>query len=165
MRRLEQRNAGMLPVRIGRAGLGLALHSLGCGGVVSTTPWDAGVTVADGSAEVGVAEGGAPDSAGSFACGTTTCLPGQLCVHPCCGGPAPPCIPTADSGPPCPQGWEYVYACPGYPNYGCQAPACTPAAPFCIDGAAQCSTACGCSAPTCGTCPPASGRDVQCLCA
>jgi hypothetical protein len=99
---------------------------------------------------------------GSLACGTTTCGPGQLCAHPCCGGVAPSCTPAPASG--CDPGFEFVSLCPGTGQSGCQPSPCTPDSPFCVDGPSQCFSACGCTSPECGTCPPTSGRDVWCVC-
>jgi hypothetical protein len=104
-----------------------------------------------------------PGDAGSFACGDATCTPGQLCVHPCCGGAAPSCLMPLPEAGTCPNNLVKVSDCPGTGRPGCMPPPCTPPAPFCLD-ANQCPNACGCAIVSCGACPPASGRDVMCLC-
>ena len=104
-----------------------------------------------------------PGDAGSFACGDATCAPGQLCVHPCCGGAAPSCLMPLPEAGTCPNNLVKVSDCPGTGGPGCMPPPCTPPAPFCLD-ANQCPNACGCAPVSCGACPPASGRDVMCLC-
>jgi hypothetical protein len=104
-----------------------------------------------------------PADAGSFACGDATCTPGQLCVHPCCGGTAPSCLMPLPEAGTCPNNLVRVSFCPGTGRPGCQPPPCTPPAPFCLDPN-QCANACGCTTVSCGACPPASGRDVMCLC-
>ena len=115
---------------------------------------------ADGATDAQLSAG----DAGSFACGDATCAPGQLCVHPCCGGAAPSClIPLSDAGT-CPNNLMRVSVCPGTGRPGCMPPPCTPPPPFCLD-ANQCGVnACGCATVSCGACPPESGRDVTCLC-
>ncbi len=100
--------------------------------------------------------------AGAFTCGDTTCASGQLCIHPCCGGAAPSCLMPLPEAGTCPSNLVRVSFCPGTGRPGCQPPPCTPPPPFCVD-ANQCADTCGCA--SCGTCPPASGRDVMCLCA
>ena len=84
-------------------------------------------------------------------------------VHPCCGGAAPSCLMPLPEAGTCPNNLVRVSFCPGTGRPGCQPPPCTPPAPFCLD-ANQCANACGCASVSCGACPPASGRDVMCLC-
>lgn len=113
--------------------------------------------------------GDAPSDA-PFACGTVTCGATQVCVEPCCGGAAPPCIPRDDAGA-CPGGFHEVSACAGSAGPGCQGDPCTPPAPFCVDAPAGCAAglSCGCfPANPCaasGSCGYASGRVVNCVCA
>jgi hypothetical protein len=96
----------------------------------------------------------ATEADSAFACGGVVCGAGQVCVHPCCGGAAPPCEARPDG-----------QACPS----GCQAPACTPAPASCLTPSAACSNdaSCGCLDKACnsGACGTFSGRDVMCVCA
>jgi hypothetical protein len=101
--------------------------------------------------------------AGSFACGTTACNSSQLCVHPCCGGAAPSCMPVPSLGG-CPSNLVMVSACPGTGRPGCQNPPCTPNPPFCIDGASQCANACACTGNGCAECQSTTGNDILCRC-
>jgi hypothetical protein len=107
-----------------------------------------------------------PDS--SFACGSVVCGPGQVCVHPCCGGTAPPCTARPDGGA-CPSGWQAVAACSGIDVPGCQAPMCTPPPAFCFIPSPACRSdaACGCFDTACtgGGCWIVTGRVVMCGCA
>jgi hypothetical protein len=54
----------------------------------------------------------AETDAGSFACGTTACRSSQLCVHPCCGGAAPSCMPVPTLGD-CPSKSDDGLGLPG----------------------------------------------------
>jgi hypothetical protein len=104
----------------------------------------------------------------SFACGSAVCGPGQVCVHPCCGGAAPPCTARPDGGV-CPSGWRAVVACPGIDVPACQAPMCTPPPAYCFTPSAACQSdaACGCFDTACtgGGCWLVTGRVVMCGCA
>jgi hypothetical protein len=114
---------------------------------------------APGASEAGPVQ----TDAGSFACGTRACNPNQLCVHPCCGGAAPSCMPVPMLGG-CPSNLVMVSACPGSGRPGCQEPPCTPDPPFCIDGASQCIEACACAGDGCGECQSITGNDIICRC-
>jgi hypothetical protein len=114
----------------------------------------------------------ATDANSSFVCGGVVCGVGQVCVHPCCGGTAPPCSARPDGGA-CPSGWKAVSACPGTDAPGCQAPPCTPPPSFCITPPAACqsdaacgclNSACGCLDSACGACGTFSGRELTCRC-
>ena len=79
-----------------------------------------------------------PRSTGaSIACGSNTCSPTQFCVHPCCGGAPPACLPNPNpDGGTCPHGpCTFVgpnAACNNLANC-CAAAPCTPPAPYCAD--------------------------------
>ena len=168
--------------RDGRGGLRLARYAnmivkilffvlgglaIGCGGSVSEISTDADSGNADGGGTDGrAADSSAGDSAlheassddsathdgASFACGTAVCPGTDYCVHPCCGGAPPACLPLMDGGT-CPTGTSYRASCGlGAPGPGCMPDPCTPPAPYC--------------APTNDMCgPPAPGtRDVSCAC-
>jgi hypothetical protein len=108
----------------------------------------------------------ATDANSSFGCDGLVCGVGQVCVHPCCGGSAPPCNARPDGGA-CPSGWQAVTACPAMHVPGCQAPACTPPPAFCVTPPAACQSdaACGCLDSACqGACGTFSGREVMCVC-
>ena len=87
---------------------------------------------------------------GPFACGAVTCRATELCIHPCCGGAAPPCAQVLDGGA-CPAGSHADSSCTQLG--GCRADPCTPPAPFCADKITD---------PACRL---GQGRDVSCLCA
>jgi hypothetical protein len=159
--------------------LAIPMVSAACGSVGSGSG-DAGYQREDASTDAGSLSGdaeyaadadaadspvqsdsGAPDS-GSFACGTATCGQGQLCVHPCCGGAAPSCLPEAGG---CSPPFVTVSSCPGTGKPGCMAPPCTPDPPFCIDAANQCESACACTGDGCAECRSIDRADIMCLCA
>lgn len=80
-------------------------------------------------------------------CGGATCAATDLCIHPCCGGAGPVCMPTPDGGP-CDTG------------EACTLP----------DGANGCRTICTPPPPYCAPVPPAgcmidTSGEVLCLCA
>lgn len=102
----------------------------------------AALAIACGGATVDV-DGGpdvqqeaAPDTSGPYPCGTTTCQSGEVCVHPCCGGAPPPCVPFEDAGV-CPAGYQPSNYCNGY-QYGCAPPPCTPPPPYCTPASSGC---------------------------
>lgn len=92
-----------------------------------------------------------PPADGPFACGSQTCGATQLCVHPCCGGTAPPCEPALDGGA-CPAGFHPDPSCPQQSG-GCRADPCTPPPPYCTDKVTE------------PGCTLTQGHDVMCLCA
>jgi hypothetical protein len=126
-----------------------------------------------GGAAGGMAGGG---GGGGIACGSSSCTSGQLCVHPSCGGGAPPqCDPLVQDGGQCPSGWTYEAQCPpgSGTHPGCVPPLCTPPEPFCLDIPAGCagtvgcpclpSTVCNQSGTTSGGgCLGLSGANVRC---
>ena len=103
------------------------------------------------------------------ACGNQTCASNQICIRPCCGGPAPRCTPRPQDGGQCPPGMDAVSACPGSSRAGCRDRPCTPRAPFCADVPAACGAAltCPCLGNVCGqgTCGLIHGRTAICMCA
>ena len=116
--------------------------TLACGGVTIDPLLDGG---SDGySLDTG------KDGSGPFACGTSTCTGDQICIHPCCGGAPPPCIPLDDGGT-CPSGTTYSPSCGG--SGGCVEPPCTPPPPYCtpassnvcpwLENSRDCYEACG----------------------
>jgi hypothetical protein len=124
-------------------------------------------------------DAGSPPASDGGTCGSASCGAGRLCVHPGCGGTAPPCDPRPDSGV-CPAGTDPVSLCPGSQRPGCQSRPCTPAQPFCVDIPASCQTwpaiQCGCFASAfiqtaCKSCGCSSAsqrstgeRDLYCGC-
>jgi hypothetical protein len=104
-------------------------------------------------------DAGSGDGPGSFACGSITCGPTQICVNPCCGG-ARLCEPLPDGGV-CLGG-----ACtlPGGAA-GCYS-TCTPPPAYCVDVPASCGATPTCGCLTSGTCcTQINGRQALCLCA
>jgi hypothetical protein len=95
--------------------------AIACGG--TTTDVDGGF---DAQKDV------APDTSGTYACGTNQCQSGEICVHPCCGGAPPPCVPLDDGGT-CPAGYTMNY-CGNLATNGCVPPPCTPPPPYCSPG-------------------------------
>jgi hypothetical protein len=76
---------------------------------------------------------------GPYACGATTCQSGEICVHPCCGGAPPPCVP-ADDGGTCPAGYSFSGMC--FNGGDCAPPPCTPPPAYCAPASSagvQCS--------------------------
>ncbi len=117
----------------------------------------------DGTASDASEAGPGQTDAGSFACGPTTCEPGQVCVQPCCGGAAPSCSPVPTLGG-CPSDRVMVSACPGSGQPGCQTPPCHPDTPYCVDRTSQCTEACTCGAAECRDCQAFTGNDIICRC-
>jgi len=70
-----------------------------------------------------------------FYCGTTTCNGAlqQVCVHPCCGGPAPECMPKPENGV-CPT--DSIECMQEDGTAGCET-TCTPDPPYCADAAPE----------------------------
>lgn len=77
--------------------------------------------------------GGADAAADSGVCGSQVCGPGQYCVHPCCGGGAPLCLPPPEDGGTCPAGTSYTDSCISTGLPGCEPEPCTPPPPYCSD--------------------------------
>ena len=75
-----------------------------CGGTTLESS-DAGgdASSADAAKDTSPSDGG-PDTSGTYACGKLICQSGELCVHPCCGGAPPQCMPKEDGGT-CPAGF------------------------------------------------------------
>lgn len=100
-------------------------------------------------------------------CGEQPCPGAQICVFPCCGGPAPSCSEPDGRGK-CEGGQDPVPAdqCQFNPCAGplcCPPIACTPEAPFCIDPAMLTCNGNSCSTGSCfGT---LSGAQLDCQCA
>jgi hypothetical protein len=122
----------------------LALALVACGG----TTLEVGDASTDGAPDDAAKSDGAID-AGPFACGKEICQGSQFCIHPCCGGPPPQCLPLPEDGGKCPDGFQPAN-CPSGP--GCQQKPCTPAPPYCAPTKEPCRT-------------PTNGRDVFCICA
>lgn len=78
-----------------------------------------------------------PDTALSTACGQgSPCGSESVCVHPCCGGAPPACLPKTDAGV-CPPGTTDGCQINAFPNgEGCQMDPCQPPPPFCEKKAA-----------------------------
>jgi hypothetical protein len=114
-----------------------------------------GPLICAGVCTMGVGQGGPRDGAsadvmndGGPACGSSTCRPNQVCVHPSCGGgTSPTCSSAPDDAGQCPQGTIYQPHCPATIGPGCL-PTCTPAPPFCVDVPASCA-----GHPTCDCLP------------
>jgi hypothetical protein len=122
--------------------------AVACGGTTLESS-DAGVDgSADAAKDVSPSDSG-PDTSGTYACGKLICQTGELCVHPCCGGAPPQCMPKEDGGT-CPAGFVDDPSC-NQGQGGCRPPPCTPPEPYCTSKPGQCG-------------PPPSGRDVICLC-
>ncbi len=100
-------------------------------------------------------------------CGEQPCPGAQICVFPCCGGPAPSCSEPDGRGK-CEGGQDPVPAdqCQFNPCAGplcCPPIACTPEAPFCVDPAMLTCNGNSCSTGSCfGT---LSGAQLDCQCA
>jgi hypothetical protein len=96
-----------------------------------------------------------PPANGPIPCGTTTCGATSYCVHPCCGGAPPACVPKSDGGT-CPAG-THPSSCIAPGGEGCEADPCTPPPPYCTDDLK--SLPFGCQSE------PQHPRDVNCVCA
>jgi hypothetical protein len=104
-------------------------------------------------------------------CGANTCGANAICVHPCCGGPLPQCVPMTDAGG-CPPGTSLgMCFMPGAgPMDGCTT-TCTPPAPFCAPvpqscgGTATCSCLPGNVCNGAGSCGLINAEGVECVCA
>lgn len=111
-------------------------------------------------------DGGAP-------CGNMTCGMQQVCIIPCCGGPAPRCF-VPDGG----QCTPPLQPCP-FGQGGCYSP-CTPPPPRCIEVPAEClgNATCDCLSKNAFTDPctasglgsgcgpaPGPGGAIECVCA
>ncbi len=99
-------------------------------------------------------------------CGEQSCQAGEVCVLPCCGGPAPGC--SEPDGGVCPGGQDPVPSeqCQFNPCAGplcCLPVACTPDPPFCIAPALLTCNGNSCSIDSCfGN---LSGDRLDCQCA
>ncbi|MDP3273591.1 MAG: hypothetical protein Q8Q09_00245 [Deltaproteobacteria bacterium] len=133
----------------------LSLVSVGCGPASTSDAGTDGAMVADAS------DATARDVVRSEFCGTQVCLASQICVVPCCGGPAPQCLPPDDAGV-CPMGSTMTTCRDGM--VGCVM-SCTPAPPSCVTPPPESE----CNGTTCPACPTGSGIRIngliQCLCA
>jgi hypothetical protein len=131
-------------------------------GGMSDAPNGHDATNDDARNDVPLTDGSAP------ACGTSTCLSTQVCVHPCCGGVAPQCTARPEGGV-CPAGSDPVASCFNFSGPACKPAPCVTAPPRCVDLPTGCSgaPACGCLPDVCsgGACGTVSGRDVTCGCA
>jgi len=107
----------------------VAALALACGGTTTDPLLDGG---SEGQAQDGQPQDVAPDTNGPWPCGSSTCGSGDLCIHPCCGGAAPMCIPFEDGGT-CPAGYTPSTQCYGLGTgtSGCMPPPCTPPPPYC----------------------------------
>lgn len=139
-------------------GAGGSSGSGGSGGVgASGTGGSAGTCAPDGP------------GTGSTSCGSETCGPDEICVRPCCGGPAPPCLPLPEGGS-CTAPNVPMLCDDGTP--GCLE-ICTPPPPFCARAA---DIVChDCDGPVPRSCDPPGqgcfgeleqdGRNLACTCA
>jgi hypothetical protein len=141
------------PATGGATGAGGIRGSGGVGGdIVGTT--GAGGLATGGAGGTGAGgSGGGTGSGGSgtggqsgLACGGQTCAPGQLCVHPGCGGGVAVCTPPQDGGI-CPAGWTSTDFC-SPTAAGCLPPPCDPPPSFCADVPPACA-----GTPSCGCLP------------
>jgi len=74
-------------------------------------------------------------------CGNTACADDEVCVVPCCGGAAPPCLGSSPSdGGACPAGSHADGTCTADGTGGCRTEQCTPGAPYCSNDAGVCTT-------------------------
>jgi hypothetical protein len=152
------------------AGTGGSGGSGGGGGVSGSggTAGTGGVGGHGGSS--GSGGGGGTGGSGGAGCGARACTNSELCVHPSCGGTAPQCNPLPDGGQ-CPSGWTYRALCNSgpQPGPGCEAPPCTPPAPYCVTRPASCGSTVTCSClplNVCqgsGACGVISGDNVLCV--
>ena len=119
----------------------------GCGGDSSHAKRDGGTRL-DAAAD-GPTDAPADAPLEPLVCGPNlTCEATQLCVQPCCGGPAPECQKLPASGE-CPTGTRATPCANG--SLGCVEVACTPAPAYCSDTVPdQCKR---------------DGRFVRCVCA
>ncbi len=126
--------------------------STGCNGGVTSPECVNGSWVCPPGVEIEcpVDAGGSDADDGPYACGTTTCGSGQVCIHPCCGGAAPPPCVSADDAGACPAGYAKSGACGVGSSGQCGAIPCTPPPAYCAP------------APGSGVC---SGRDCDEECA
>jgi hypothetical protein len=104
---------------------------------------------------------------GASSCGSSQCVPGELCVHlSAAGGPAPFCDAVPESGQ-CADGSEYTVDC-GAGTPGCRELRATPE-PHCSPIPAGCGapTACACLPSDFCTlpqvCSSVAGRHVYCV--
>ena len=133
--------------------LPLSILAAACGGTT--------LDIADGSPDASSdASSDSPKSddggieAGPLACGKLICQDTEYCIHPCCGGAAPQCLPVLDGGG-CPPGSSQGQCFgPNGLQLGCTTQ-CTPDPPFCSPKREAC--------PSGGGIP--SGRNVSCMCA
>jgi hypothetical protein len=154
----------MMPKSFAPCVLVLALCLAGlsaCGGVASANKQTDAASGAQGSA-------GASVDAGSFACGSSTCAPTQICVIAQCGGGPVQCMAETDGG--CPTGWQSG-SCPSgqFGNQpACIPEPCTPPPAKCVDAPTACASAVDClcvnqSSICPGTgCMSVIGRQITC---
>lgn len=136
--------------------------SAGHGSTASSTGDETSATATGGGTTGSGADGGssseagtqtsAADSGGSQSCGELTCDASQICVQPCCGGPAPACEPlgpgatcAGDAQPvpadQCPGGCDTEMCCLPIP--------CVPDPPHCLANSEVVCDGSFCSAPGC----------------
>jgi hypothetical protein len=159
--------------------------SLGCilsTGCTSNGPGDAGSSDAQDTVTLDVVtserpavlDANAPDGEDALDQGNPTdvqtacgaCGAQQICVVPCCGGTAPPCIP-ADDGGSCTSGTSYgpCYSSQGA-SMGCYQQ-CVPAPPHCEDVPAGCDPThlSNCQFNDCYPGEFTGNSEIQCVCA
>lgn len=119
----------------------LALATAACGGGTLESKDASADDAGDASSKDGAVE------AGPLACGKVICQGTDYCIHPCCGGAPPQCLPLPEDGGACPPGFAPAN-CPNGP--GCQQNPCTPPPPYCSPKTDGCM---------------ANGREVTCVCA
>ncbi len=110
-----------------------------------------------------------PPGAAPVACGSATCTPDEICIRPCCGGPAPLCVPLPEGGA-CTPPDQPATCQDGQP--GCLE-GCTPPPAFCVRAADVVCLSCDNPLPRNCNGPDASCfgeldqdvRNVSCTCA
>lgn len=106
---------------------------------------------------------------GAHGCGEQSCGPAQVCVHPCCGGPAPGCTDVDGQGA-CANGQVPVPAeqcqfggCTG--QLCCPPVNCVPDPPFCAAATDLTCAGTSCSLESCFGTLDAAAADLFCECA
>lgn len=122
-------NAGSLP--------GSGAGAAGSAGL--SNGGSAGATAGAGGNSAG---SGGSLTAGSFACGTSTCSATQMCVARTCGGGPVLCEDEADGG--CTPGW-HVDTCGATGKLACVPDPCANPAPECVEIPAACGAALNCT--------------------
>lgn len=149
----------------GGAGGGVGGSAAGSGSGGTSAGGSSGSTGGGGSDECSPE---VPAGAAPVVCGSDTCAPDEICVRPCCGGPAPACEPLPASGTCTPP--DLPHMCEdGMP--GCL-DVCTAPPPFCVP-ASDISCRCKnwpryCEPPSMNGCDGELDQDVRnvmCQCA